>query len=96
MTSKKFIFELAKFAPDIQKMKAKGYPEGAIKAELGGFILKENEGIKKIQENPLLDLLNRFDCSMFILGDITFQNCIRSDQNKKFYFAGLEGNRARR
>ena len=89
MTANKFAAELAKFAPDIPAMKAKGYPEGAIQAELRGFILQEKEGVKAIQDNPLLDLLTRFDCTLFILGNISFQQ--PDYENGRAYIAALDG-----
>lgn len=92
MTADEFVAKLAKFAPDIQEMKTKGYPEGAIQAELRGFILEELEeqkGKNTIKDNPLLDLLTRFDCSLFILGNISFQQ--PDYENGRAYIAALDG-----
>ena len=91
MNADDFVKEMAKYAPDKQKLIGKGYPLGAIEAEMRSFIIPPRKGRHEKSHNPIVDLLGRYDTSRFIHGNISFNVAIKEDKDLTKYFATLDG-----
>ena len=72
MNASEFLLVLSGCAPSIENLSRFGYPPGIVAEFHGSYFAKSRAGQEAIADDPLLDLVTRYDASSITIGMVKF------------------------
>jgi hypothetical protein len=70
MTADEFVRAIKEATPELGDLMGRGYPEVVAREFINGYSIHVRHGAGANSDNPLLDLIARYDTSEFLLGSV--------------------------